>query len=86
LDQDIENNARLVDRAPEPVLLAGDADDDLIDGRHAEARAAGCDWQTPGRTSGSIGTVKLSGPQLGGCPSMAIAQPIVGAPISATTS
>jgi hypothetical protein len=31
LDQDIENNARLVDRAPEPVLLAGDADDDLIE-------------------------------------------------------
>jgi hypothetical protein len=31
LDQDIENKARLVDRTREPVLLAGDADDDLIE-------------------------------------------------------
>jgi hypothetical protein len=30
LDQDIENNALLVNRAPEPMLLAGDGDDDLI--------------------------------------------------------
>src|SRR3954464_5661209 len=31
LDQDIENEAFLVDRAPEPVLLAGDGDDDLVE-------------------------------------------------------
>src|ERR1700742_1153421 len=31
MDQDIENKARLVDRTPEPLLLAGDADDDLIE-------------------------------------------------------
>src|SRR4051794_9381474 len=30
LDQDIENEALLIDRAPEPVLLAGDGNDDLI--------------------------------------------------------
>src|SRR3954454_6035650 len=30
LDQDIENEAFLIDRAPEPVLLASDGDDDLI--------------------------------------------------------
>jgi hypothetical protein len=30
LDEDIENKALLVDRAPEPVLLAGDGDDDLV--------------------------------------------------------
>src|SRR5208337_1468804 len=30
LDEDIENEALLVDRAPEPVLLAGDGDHDLI--------------------------------------------------------
>src|SRR3954451_11917777 len=31
LDQDIENEALLVNRAPEPVLLAGDGDDDLVE-------------------------------------------------------
>ena len=31
LDEDVENKALLVDRAPEPVLLAGDGDDDLIE-------------------------------------------------------
>src|SRR3978361_2216835 len=30
LDEDIKNKALLVDRAPEPVLLAGDGEDDLI--------------------------------------------------------
>ena len=30
LDQDIENEAILIDGAPKPVLLAGDRDDDLI--------------------------------------------------------
>ena len=30
LDQNVENEALLVDRAPEPVLRAGDRDDDLI--------------------------------------------------------
>ena len=30
LDEDIENKALLVDRAPEPVLLAGDAEDNLV--------------------------------------------------------
>jgi len=30
LDQDIENEALLVNRPPEPMLLAGDGDDDLI--------------------------------------------------------
>src|SRR4051794_20166952 len=30
LNKDIENKALLVDRAPEPVLLAGDCDDDLV--------------------------------------------------------
>src|SRR3954465_9843375 len=30
LDQDIENEALLVNRTPEPVLLAGDSEDDLI--------------------------------------------------------
>ena len=30
LDEDIENKALLVDRAPEPVLLAGDGEDDLV--------------------------------------------------------
>jgi hypothetical protein len=31
LDQDIENEAFLVDRAPEPVLLAGDGNDNLVE-------------------------------------------------------
>jgi hypothetical protein len=31
LDEDVENKALLVDRAPEPVLLAGDGDDDLVE-------------------------------------------------------
>src|SRR3954447_17741984 len=31
LDQDIENEALLIDRAPEPVLLASDGDDDLVE-------------------------------------------------------
>src|SRR5208283_2506290 len=31
LDEDIENEALLVDRSPEPVLLAGDGDHDLIE-------------------------------------------------------
>src|SRR5947207_8559629 len=31
LDQNIENEAVLVDGTPEPVLLSGDADDDLIE-------------------------------------------------------
>jgi hypothetical protein len=31
LDEDIENEAFLIDGAPEPVLLAGDGDDDLIE-------------------------------------------------------
>ena len=30
LHDDIENKAFLADRAPEPVLLAGDGDDDLV--------------------------------------------------------
>jgi hypothetical protein len=30
LDQDVENEAILIDGAPKPVLLAGDRDDDLI--------------------------------------------------------
>src|ERR1700722_4917625 len=30
LDQDVENEAILIDGAPKPVLLAGDQDDDLI--------------------------------------------------------
>src|ERR1700734_3495345 len=30
LDQDVENDAVLIDGAPEPVWLAGDRDDDLI--------------------------------------------------------
>jgi hypothetical protein len=30
LDEHVENKALLVDRAPEPVLLTGDGDDDLI--------------------------------------------------------
>src|SRR5208337_3550317 len=30
LDEDIENKALLVDRAPEPLLLAGDGDDNLV--------------------------------------------------------
>ena len=30
LDPDVENEAILIDRAPKPVLLAGDRDDDLI--------------------------------------------------------
>ena len=30
LDQDVENEAVLIDGAPEPVWLAGDRDDDLI--------------------------------------------------------
>src|SRR3954451_24992689 len=30
LDQDIENKALLINRAPEPMLLAGDGDNDLI--------------------------------------------------------
>src|SRR3954469_9289296 len=30
LDEDIENEAFLIDGAPEPVLFAGDGDDDLI--------------------------------------------------------
>ncbi len=30
LDEDIENKAFLVDRAPQPVLLAGDGEDDLV--------------------------------------------------------
>ena len=30
LDKDVENKALLVDRAPEPVLLAGDAEDNLV--------------------------------------------------------
>ena len=30
LDEDVENKALLVDRAPEPVLSAGNGDDDLI--------------------------------------------------------
>ena len=30
LDKDIENKALLVDRAPEPVLLAGNAEDNLV--------------------------------------------------------
>ncbi len=30
LDEDIENKALLVDRAPQPVLLAGDGEDDLV--------------------------------------------------------
>jgi hypothetical protein len=31
LDQDIENEAILVDGAPKPVLLAGDRDDDFVE-------------------------------------------------------
>jgi hypothetical protein len=31
LDQDIENKALLVNRAPEPMLVAGDGDDDLVE-------------------------------------------------------
>ena len=30
-DEDIENKALLVDRVPEPMLRAGDGDDDLIE-------------------------------------------------------
>jgi len=30
VDEDIENKAFLVDRAPQPVLLAGDGEDDLV--------------------------------------------------------
>ena len=30
LDQDVEHETILIDRAPKPVLLAGDRDDDLI--------------------------------------------------------
>jgi len=30
LDQDVENKVILIDRAPKPVPLAGDRDDDLI--------------------------------------------------------
>jgi hypothetical protein len=30
-DEDVENEALLVDRAPEPMLLVGDGDDDLIE-------------------------------------------------------
>jgi hypothetical protein len=40
LDEDLENKALLVDRAPEPVLLAGDGDDDLI--KVPFVTAAGC--------------------------------------------
>ena len=40
LDEDIENKALLVDRAPEPMLLAGDGDDDLIEVPFVAA--AGC--------------------------------------------
>ena len=57
LDQDIENRARLVDRAPEPVLLAGDADDDLIEVPFvATARRTPLDavGKLPAEPSGSI--------------------------------
>ena len=30
LDQDVEHETILIDRAPKPMLLAGDRDDDLI--------------------------------------------------------
>jgi hypothetical protein len=31
LDEHVENEALLVDSAPEPMLLAGDGDDDVIE-------------------------------------------------------
>jgi hypothetical protein len=31
LDEDVENEALLVNRAPQPMLLPGDGDDDLIE-------------------------------------------------------
>src|SRR3954452_1611032 len=40
LDEDIENEALLVNRAPEPMLCAGDGDDDLIE--VPLVAAAGC--------------------------------------------
>ncbi len=39
LDEDIENKALLVDRAPEPVLLAGDAEDEASGAGQLHPRA-----------------------------------------------
>src|ERR1700689_2916096 len=42
LDENIEHEAVLVDRAPEPMLLAGDGDDDLVEGPFVAAA-----WGSP---------------------------------------
>ena len=55
LDEDIETKALLIDRAPEPVLLAGDAEDDLVKVPFVAAAgglADGGGWRIPGRISG----------------------------------
>jgi hypothetical protein len=54
LDQDVENEAILIDRAPKPVLLAGDRDDDLIHMPFVAARAVVQTLELePSRSSGA---------------------------------
>jgi hypothetical protein len=57
LDEDVENEALLVDRAPEPVLLAGDGNDDLVEVPlvAGEGLADGCGWRIRGRISNPTG-------------------------------
>src|SRR5438067_9507719 len=50
LDENIENEAVLVDGTPEPMLLAGDADDDPSRCHLSPRRGADeCGWRIPGR-------------------------------------
>ena len=57
LHQHVEHDAVLVDRPPQPVLLAGDFDHDLIEVplvAGAGAAAGGSGWRTPGRTVSTV--------------------------------
>jgi hypothetical protein len=56
LEEDIENEGVRVDRAPEPVRLAGDGDDHLVEVPFVVAPAwgspTGCGWRSPDRIPG----------------------------------
>jgi hypothetical protein len=52
LNEDVENEAILINGAPEPMLFAGDCDDNLIEMPFvATARSGGSFWRIPVRTS-----------------------------------
>ncbi len=51
LDEDVENEAILIDGAPEPMFLAGDRDDDLI-----EMPFIATNWRAPTNATGEFPT------------------------------